>query len=102
MSYTSLSCEHIYHNYRETGNKNGYYPIKNKQWTFCTMSAIAAGLFNISCAGVGGEWKRIAKFNITAGDKCPNGWRNSSYCDVSYCRSPNDNQGCYPTTFSIY
>ena len=37
-----------------------------------------SGLFNFSCAGVGGEWRIIAKFNITAGDKCPNGWRDSS------------------------
>ena len=100
MNYTGLSCEHIYNNNRETSNKNGYYRINNNQWTFCNMTAIATGLFTFTCAGVGGEWKRIAKFNITAGDDCPNGWSKSSHSDVSFCRSPNDNQGCYPTTFS--
>ena len=100
MNYTGLSCEHIYNNNRETGNKNGYYPINNNQWTFCNMTAIVAGLFTFSCAGVGGEWKRIAKFNVSAGDACPNGWSRSSHSNVSFCRSPNDNRGCYPTTFS--
>ena len=90
----------IYNNNRETGNKNGYYPIKNSQWTFCNMTAIAASYFTFFCAGVGGEWRRIAKINISTGDDCPNGWNKSSHSDVSFCRSPNDNRGCYPITFS--
>ena len=100
MNYTGLSCEHIYSNNRETGNKNGYYPINNNQWTFCNMTSIAAGLFIFTCAGVGGEWKRIAKFDIIAGDDCPNGWSKNSQSGVSFCRSPSDNIGCYSTTFS--
>ena len=61
MNYTGLSCEDIYYNNPETGNKNGYYPINNNQWTFCNMSAIASYF----CAGVGGEWRRIASLNIS-------------------------------------
>ena len=60
MNYTGLSCEHIYNNNRETGNNNGYYPINNNQWTFCNMTAIAAGFY---CSGLG-EWRRITSFNL--------------------------------------
>ena len=100
MNYTGLSCEDIYNNNRETGNKNGYYPINNDQWTFCNMTAIAAGYFTFSCAGVGGGWRRIANIDISAGDGCPTGWSKSSHSGVSFCRSPSDNAGCYSTTFS--
>ena len=100
MNYTGQSCEHIYNNNRETGNKNGYYPINNDQWTFCNMTAIAAGLITFSCAGVGGEWKRIASIDISAGDECPTGWSKSSHSGVSFCRSPSNIAGCYSTIFS--
>ena len=100
MNYTGLSCEDIYYNNPETNNKNGYYPINNNQWTFCNMSAITAGYFTFSCAGVGGEWRRIASLNISAGDECPTGWSKSSHNGISFCRSPSDNPGCYSTTFS--
>ena len=69
------------------------------QWTFCNMTAIS-GYFTFSCAGVGGEWRRIANIDISAGDDCPTGWTKSSHSGVSFCRSPSDNAGCYPTTFS--
>ena len=98
MNYTGLSCEHIYHNNRETGNKNGYYPINNNQWTFFDMTAIAADYF--TCAGVGGEWRRIASIDISAGDECPTGWNKSPHSNISFCRSPSDNAGCYSTNFS--
>ena len=100
MNYTGLSCEDIYNNNPETGNKNGYYPINNTQWTFCNMTAIAAGYFTFSCAGVGGEWRRIANIDISAGDDCPTGWSKSSHSGVNFCRSPSDNAGCYSTIFS--
>ena len=99
MNYTGLSCEDIYNNNRETGNKNGYYPI-NTQWTFCNMTDIAATYFTFPCAGVGGDWRRIASFNISAGDECPTGWNKSAHSGVSFCRSPSDIPGCYSTNFS--
>ena len=100
MSYIGLSCEDIYNNNPEIGNKNGYYPINNNQWTFCNMTAIAAGYFTFSCAGVAGEWRRIASFDISAGDDCPTGWSKSSHSGVSFCRSPSDKGGCYSIIFS--
>ena len=100
MNYTGLSCEDIYNNNHETSNKNGYYPINNNQWTFYNMITIAADYFTFSCAGVGGEWRRIASIDISAGDECPTGWSKSSHNGVSFCRSPSDNAGCYSTTFS--
>ena len=64
------------------------------------MTTIAADLFTFSCAGVGGEWKRIANFNICSGDDCPNRWSKSSYNDISFYTSPSNNGDCYLTNFS--
>lgn len=73
MNYTGVSCEDIYNSNPEIRNKNGYYPIYNNHWTFCNMTAIAAGYFTFSCVGVGGVWRRIANIDISAGDACPTG-----------------------------
>ena len=101
MNYAGLSCEDVYNSNPETSNKDGYYPINNNdQWTFCNMTAITAGYVNFSCAGVGGEWRRIASFDISAGDECPTGWRKHSHSGVSFCRVPSDNGGCSSTFFS--
>ena len=102
MNYTGISCEDIYNNNPETGGKNGYYLVNNTQWTFCNMTAIAVadGSIMLSCAGVGGEWRRIASINISAGDDCPIGWNKSSYNGINFCRASADVLGCYPTFFS--
>ena len=100
MNYTGLSCEDIYYNNPETADKNGYYPINNTRWTFCNMTLIAAKSDDHICAGVEGQWRRIAGINISAGDDCPTGWRKSSNNNVSFCIAPNDDAGCYSTFFS--
>ena len=104
MSYTGLSCEDIYNNNPETGDKNGYYPINNNMWIFCNMTLIAAAIADgsiiLSCAGVEGQWRRIAGIDISAGDDCPTGWLKSSHNSVSFCRALNDNAGCYSASFS--
>jgi len=46
MSYTGLSCEHIYKKYSEIyknnpKEKSGYYHLSNNQWTYCNMAEIA-------------------------------------------------------------
>ena len=102
MSYTGPSCEDIYNNNPETGNKTGYYRINN-QWSLCNMTLIAAiadGRIILSCAGVEGQWRRIAGVDISAGDDCPTGWNRSSFNGINFCRTPNDNGGCYSTFFS--
>ena len=53
----------------------------------------------VVCGNIGG-WTRIASVNITRGDECPTGWNKSSQDDISFCRSPSDNAGCYPILFS--
>jgi len=87
MTYTGSSCEEIYSNNPETGDKSGYYRINDTQWTYCNMTVIAAGIIT-ACAGVGGGWKRIININISAGDDCPSGWRkdnsNDTYSNVSF------------------
>jgi len=89
MNYTGSSCEDIYNNNPETGDKSGYYRINDTQWTYCNMTEIAAG-FIPSCAGVGGRWRRIVNIDISAGDDCPSGWRKDTYSGVSFCRVVSD------------
>ena len=99
MNYTGSSCVDIYMGNLETGDKSGYYRINNDYWTFCNMTEIAAGIIS-NCAGMGGEWRRIAYININAGTDCPTGWVKSNYSGIGFCRSPNNNWGCYSAYFS--
>ena len=41
MTYIGSSCEDIYNNYPETGDKSGYYHINDK-WTYCNMKEISS------------------------------------------------------------
>ena len=66
MNYTGSSCEDIYDNNPEIGDKSGYYRINDSQWTYCNMTAVANGDFISTCAGVGGGWRRIVNINISA------------------------------------
>ena len=105
--FTGASCENIYNDYKnEVTMKNGYYLVitnTSSNWTFCDMTLIAAvanGSIILSCAGVEGQWRRIADIDISAGDDCPTGWNKSSHNGVSFCRAPSDDAGCYSTFFS--
>ena len=103
MTYTRSSCEDIYYNNPETGDKSGYYRINDK-WTYCNMKEIAAAStynFISSCAGVGGRWRKIASFNITAGDDCPIGWMNGTISGVSFCHKSLNGTGCNSTIFPV-
>jgi len=53
----------------------------------------------VVCGNISG-WTRIASVNITRGDGCPTGWIKSSLNDISFCRTPSNNAGCYPALFS--
>ena len=66
MNYTGSSCEDIYHNNIETGDKSGYFHVNDSQWTYCNMSTISNGDFISTCAGVGGGWRRIVNIIITS------------------------------------
>ena len=103
MSYSGPTCEDIYLTYGVTRDKPGYYLIGNI-WAYCDMVAIAGafsrGELITSCVGMGGLWRRIASFNIAAGDSCPLPWVRSSDNGISFCRSPNDNAGCHSVIYS--
>ena len=79
MNYTGSSCEGIYYNNPETADNSGYYRI-NEEWMFCNMVEIAAN-YILTCAGVGGGWRRITNIDISTGDDCPSGWRRDNYND---------------------
>ena len=101
MNYSGLSCEDVYINNVATRNKSGYYLINN-EWVYCNVTAIAfnRGELILSCAGVGGLWKRIGSFNITAGDDCPSPWVKSSHNGVSFCIPASTAGGCYSVSYS--
>ena len=52
----------------------------------------------VVCGNIGG-WTRITSFDITRGDDCPTGWTKASHSNISFCRSPSVNSGCYPVLF---
>ena len=55
------------------------------------MIAIATGGNVVStCAGMGGEWRRIFNINISAGDDCPGEWRKATHSNVTFCRVASD------------
>ena len=100
MNYTGSSCEDIYNNNPETGDKSGYYRINESQWTYCTMTGVAANFIS-TCAGVGGGWRRIVNINISAGDDCPGEWRKATQSGVSFCRVASDDRlTCSSASFS--
>ena len=51
MNYTGSSCNDIYNNNFETGDKSGYFHINDTQWMYCNMTEIRG--FMSTCAGVG-------------------------------------------------
>ena len=103
MNYTGSSCEDVYINNESTRNKSGYYRVIN-DWNYCSMTAISdafsRGDVMSSCVGVGGIWKRIAGFNITAGDDCPSPWVERSHDGFNFCRSASDSRGCSSVYYS--
>ena len=129
MTNTGSSCENIYYNNPETGDKSGYYRI-NEKWTYCNMKeltstktttlltisptatitatslpivspTLAAGDFIPMCAGVGRGWKSIVNINISAGDDCPSGWHMDTHSGISFCRVVDDSSNtCSSASFS--
>ena len=102
MNYTGSSCEDIYSNNVATRDKSGHYRISN-EWVYCNMTAIAIAFSRgdlSSCAGMDGVWKRIASFNITAGDDCPSPWVKSSHNGVNFCIPAGTAGGCYSIMYS--
>ena len=101
MSYNGISCEDIHAKYPETRDKHGFYLIGN-EWVFCNMTDISiSSTYRSSCAGVEGEWTKIASFNISAGDDCPYGWINDTQSGYSFCRAGSTRGWmCSPTRFS--
>ena len=102
MNYTGTSCEDIYNNYPTISNKSGFYRIYNisNEWVYCNMTEISNSDTISSCAGVGSGWKRIAGFDITAGDDCPSPWVKSSYNGVNFCEPGSAAGDCYSVIYS--
>ena len=52
-----------------------------------------------TCAGVGGNWRRIAKIDISKGYNCCNGWLKDTQSGVNFCRVAQNNYGFCSSTF---
>jgi len=67
-----------------------------------TEISIIDGDFISVCAGVAGEWRRIAHINISAGDNCISGWHKGTYSHVSFCHVVSDSiRTCSSASFFI-
>ena len=87
------SCKEIYEWNPQTHNRSAYYWLLNPpRHVYCDMEQ------RVECGNIGG-WTRIASVNISGGDDCPTGWGKRSIKSISFCRSLNDNSGCYPVLF---
>ena len=82
MTYTGSSCEHIYNKYPEIyknnpKEKSGYYPLNNKQWTYCNMTEIAASdaEFTPTCAAV--EVIKSTYQSFLPGESCESIYNNN-------------------------
>ena len=106
MNYTGPTCEDIYLNNEAPRDKPGYYRNSSNYWTFCDMNLTRSELFSLglvsfgSGSGVAGVWRRIANFNISAGDDCPSPWMETTYNNGNYCVPADTNRGCYSVFFS--
>ena len=103
ISYSGPTCIYIYITRSITCDKAGYYLLANN-WDYCDMvsidDAFSRGELITSCVGMGSLWRRIASFNIAAGDNCKSPWIKSTHNSINFCRSPSDDAGCYSVMYS--
>ena len=102
QSNPGKSCDDIYKINKDSRGMSGNYWINTTtgvHQVYCDME--------LECGGHKGGWMRIADLDTTRGDECPTGWAkittpdNLSHPATNVCRSPNDNAGCYPTSFTV-
>ena len=96
QSNPGKSCNDIYQINKATRGVSGNYWINTTtgiHQVYCDME--------LECGGFKGGWMRIADLDTSRGDDCPSGWNKITANGIAMCRSPNDNAGCYPTTFSV-
>ena len=102
QSNPGKSCDDIYKINKQSRGASGDYWINTTtgvHQVYCDME--------LECGGHKGGWMRIADLDTSRGDDCPTGWTKITTPNdpvqpvTDVCRSPNDNAGCHPTTFSV-
>jgi len=91
------SCDDVYQINKESRGVSGLYWIQTSTGVhevYCDME--------LECGGQKGGWMRVVSFDTNNGDNCPTGWSKITAPGTSFdvCRSPNNNPGCYPVTFT--
>ena len=95
------SCDEIYQVNKAIRGVSGNYWINTTtgvHQVYCDME--------LECGGHKGGWMRIADLDTSRGDDCPTGWtriitpNDPTRPETVVCRSPDDNAGCYPTSFT--
>ena len=95
-SVPGKSCADIYQTNQATRGVSGDYWVNTTtgiHQVYCDME--------LQCGCYDGGWMRIADYNTTRGDDCPSGWNKITANGIAVCRSPNNSEGCFPTTFSV-
>ena len=54
----------------------------------------------LQCGGHKGGRMKIADYDTSRGDDCPNGWSKTTANNIDMCRSPSNSAGCYSSNFS--
>ena len=89
------SCTDIYDTNPASHGKSDYYVIKTDHMhtVYCDME--------LQCGGHKGGWMKIADYDISRGDDCPNGWSKTTANNIDMCRSPSNSAGCYSSNFLV-
>jgi len=95
VEFPGVSCADIHDKNPASHGKSGYYVIvtDHVHTVFCDME--------LECSGHKGGWMKIADYDTSKGDDCPRGWEKIKANGLDFCRSPNDNVGCYSTNFHV-
>lgn len=95
VDYPGSSCADVYENNPYSRGKSGYYLIKTNDLFLaqCDMETEHEGKKK--------GWLKIADFDLSKGDSCPEGWKKVKVSGIEMCRSLYDTAGCYSTSFSV-
>ena len=102
QSNPGKSCDDIYQINKAIRGVSDYYWINTTtgvHQVYCDME--------LQCGGYKGGWMRIVDLDTSRGDDCPTGWtkittpNHPTHPEIDVCRSPNNNAGCYSTSFTV-
>ena len=55
----------------------------------------------LECGGHKGGWMKVADYDTSRGDDCPNGWIKTTANNIDMCRSSSNSAGCHSSIFNV-